>query len=184
MHVFILFWAKIWIRHGQIKFPNFNLILSRVFLTKNYLTSSFFLIFNQHKTKNKSRISSVDMENFLNKMLKPLLSMYTYTVYICMAICSLLCSCLNCEQRVVWREFFSLRAQWRVEPLFGWLGCCHTVGQIPPKFKEFSNLIDCYWCGLSYFSFVCLLKLILFNSKSQNQVCNWNQKCFCFVLQK
>ena len=101
-----------------------------------------------------------------------------------MAICSLLCSCLNCEQRVVWREFFSLRAQWRVEPLFGWLGCCHTVGQIPPKFKEFSNLIDCYWCGLFYFSFVCLLKLILFNSKSQNQMCNWNQKCFCFVLQK
>ena len=67
--------------------------------------------------------------DFLNKMQKPLLSMYTYTVYICMAICSLLCSCLNCEQRVVWREFFSLRAQWRVEPLFGWLGCCHfTVG--------------------------------------------------------
>ena len=82
---------------------------------------------NQHKTKDKSRISS-DMD-FLNKMQKPLLSMYTYTVYICMAICSLLCSCLNCEQRVVWREFFSLRAQWRVEPLFGWLGCCHfTVG--------------------------------------------------------
>ena len=67
--------------------------------------------------------------DFLNKIQKPLLSMYTYTVYICMAICSLLCSCLNCEQRVVWREFFSLRAQWRVEPLFGWLGCCHfTVG--------------------------------------------------------
>ena len=147
MRVFILFLAKIWIRHGQTKFQNFNLNLSRLF-DKNYLTSSFFLIFNrqnqkknQHKTKNKSRISSVDMENFLNKMQKPLLSMYTYTVYICMAICSLLCSCLNCEQRVVWREFFSLRAQWRVEPLFGWLGCCHTVGQIPPKFKETSNLM-------------------------------------------
>ena len=147
MRVFILFLAKIWIRHGQTKFQNFNLNLSRLF-DKNYLTSSFFLIFNrqnqkknQHKTKNKSRISSVDMENFLNKMQKPLLSMYTYTVYICMAICSLLCSCLNCEQRVVWREFFSLRAQWRVEPLFGWLGCYHTVGQIPKKFKETSNLI-------------------------------------------
>ena len=27
-----------------------------------------------------------------------------------------------------------------------------------------------------YFSFVCLLKLILYNSKAQNQMCDWNQK--------
>ena len=35
-----------------------------------------------------------------------------------------------------------------------------------------------------YFSFVCLLKLILYNCKPQNQICDWNQKRFCFVLQK
>ena len=35
-----------------------------------------------------------------------------------------------------------------------------------------------------YFSLVCLLKLILYNSKPQNQMCDWNQKCFCFVLKK
>ena len=34
------------------------------------------------------------------------------------------------------------------------------------------------------FSFVCLLKLILYNSQPQNQMCDWNQKCFCFNLQK
>ena len=34
-----------------------------------------------------------------------------------------------------------------------------------------------------YFSFVCLLKLILYNSKPQNQMCDGNQKSFCFVLQ-
>ena len=33
-------------------------------------------------------------------------------------------------------------------------------------------------------SFICLLKLILYNSKPQNQICHWNQKCFGFVLQK
>ena len=31
-----------------------------------------------------------------------------------------------------------------------------------------------------YFSFVCLLKLILYNSKPQNQMCDWNIKCFYF----
>ena len=82
-------------------------------------------------------------------MQKPPLSMYTYTVYICTAICSLLCSCLNCEQRVVWREFFSLRAQWRVEPLFGWLGCCHfTVGpnlKNPQKIRLTKFVKLTYW---------------------------------------
>ena len=29
-----------------------------------------------------------------------------------------------------------------------------------------------------YFSFVCLLKLILYISKPQNQICDWNIKCF------
>ena len=35
-----------------------------------------------------------------------------------------------------------------------------------------------------YFSLVCLLKLILYKSKAQNQMCDRNQKCFWFVLQK
>ena len=35
-----------------------------------------------------------------------------------------------------------------------------------------------------HFSLVCLLKLILNNSKPHNQMCDWYQKCFCFVLQK
>ena len=34
------------------------------------------------------------------------------------------------------------------------------------------------------FSFACLLKLILNNSKPKNQMCDGNQKCFWFVLQK
>ena len=32
-----------------------------------------------------------------------------------------------------------------------------------------------------YFIFVFLLKFILYNSNPQNQMCDWNQKCFCFV---
>ena len=51
-----------------------------------------------------------------------------------------------------------------------------TVGQIPIKYKETSNLM--------WLSFVCSLKLILYNSKPQNQMCDWYQKCFGFVLQK
>ena len=35
-----------------------------------------------------------------------------------------------------------------------------------------------------YYSFVCLLKLILYNSKPQNQMYDWNQKCFCFICKK
>ena len=34
-----------------------------------------------------------------------------------------------------------------------------------------------------YFSFVCLLKLILYNSRPQNQMCDGNQKSSWFVLQ-
>ena len=32
-----------------------------------------------------------------------------------------------------------------------------------------------------YFSFVCLLKLILYSSRPKNQKCDRNQKCFCFA---
>ena len=56
-----------------------------------------------------------------------------------------------------------------------------TIGQISPKCKETSNLM---WLSLIWFIFVCLLKLILYNSKPQNQICDWNQNCFCFALQK
>ena len=35
-----------------------------------------------------------------------------------------------------------------------------------------------------YFGFVCLLKLILYNSIPHNQMCDLNIKYFCFVLQK
>ena len=53
----------------------------------------------------------------------------------------------------------------------------------PPKMWR--NLkLDVIVIDMVYFSFVCLLKLILNNSKPQNQMCDWNQKCFCFVLQK
>ena len=48
----------------------------------------------------------------------------------------------------------------------------------PKKCKETSNLM---WLSLIWFIFVCLLKPILYNSKPQNQMCDWNQKCFCFV---
>ena len=53
----------------------------------------------------------------------------------------------------------------------------------PPKFKETSNLM---WFSLIrvYFIFVCLLRLILYDSKPQNQMWDWNQKCFHFILQK
>ena len=44
--------------------------------------------------------------------------------------------------------------------------------------------IDVIVIDMVYFSFFCLLKLILYNSKPQKQICDWNQKCFCFVLQK
>ena len=60
---------------------------------------------------------------------------------------------------------------------------CPSVFQIPKKFKETSNLM---WFSLIrvYFIFVCLLRLILYNSKPQNQRWDWNQKCFHFILQK
>ena len=35
-----------------------------------------------------------------------------------------------------------------------------------------------------YYSFVCLLKLILNHSKPQNQMCDWNQKMFLFCFTK
>ena len=35
-----------------------------------------------------------------------------------------------------------------------------------------------------YFGFICLLKLILYISKPQNQMCDQNQKSFCFALKK
>ena len=37
---------------------------------------------------------------------------------------------------------------------------------------------------LSYISFVCLLKLVLHNSKPQNQMCDSNQKLFLFYFAK
>ena len=80
----------------------------------------------------------------------------------------------------IWRPFFTY-VQRSSRYLLGYSGTCHTVGQIPPKCKETSNLID---IDMVYFIFVCFLKLILNNSKPQNQMCDWNQKCFCFVLQK
>ena len=67
-------------------------------------------------------------------------------------------------------DFKSNRPTWR-----------RTVGQIHQKCKETSNLIV---VDIVYFSFVLfyLLKLILYNSKPQNQMCDWNQKClFCFT---
>ena len=49
--------------------------------------------------------------------------------------------------------------------------------------KNVKNLkLDVIVIDMVYFIFVCLL--ILYNSKPQNQMCDWNQKYFCFALQK
>ena len=59
-----------------------------------------------------------------------------------------------------------------------------TLGQISKICKETSNLM--WWSLIEFISvlFDCLLKVIMYNSKPQNQMCDWNIKCFCFVLQK
>ena len=46
-----------------------------------------------------------------------------------------------------------------------------TVGQIPPKCKETSKL-DVIVIDMFCFSFICLLKLLLYNRKPQNQMCD------------
>ena len=51
----------------------------------------------------------------------------------------------------------------------------------PPKNVQ-KPQIDVIVMDMVYFSFVCLLKLILYNSKPQNQMCDWNQKCFFTFL--
>ena len=60
---------------------------------------------------------------------------------------------------------------------------CRTVGHIPKKCKKKLKL-HAIVIDMVYFSFVSLLKLILYKSKSQIQMCDWNQICFSFVLQK
>ena len=65
----------------------------------------------------------------------------------------------------------------------GWLlWQWRTVGQISKKCKETSNWMRLSLIWFILFHFVCLLKLILYDSKAQNQMYDWKRKCFCFVL--
>ena len=81
-------------------------------------------------------------------------------------------ACLSLIMKVFWLAYRDVVVK---------LTRCRTVGRIPPKCKETSNLM---WLSLIWFIFVCLLKLILYNSKPQNQMCDWNIRWFCFVLQE
>ena len=44
--------------------------------------------------------------------------------------------------------------------------------------------LDVIVIDMVYFSFICLLKLILYNSKPQNQMCDWKPKMFLFCFAK
>ena len=46
-----------------------------------------------------------------------------------------------------------------------------TVGQIPKKCRQSHQDLG-FFIDMVYFSFVSLLKLILYNSKPQNQMCD------------
>ena len=52
----------------------------------------------------------------------------------------------------------------------------------PQNCKETANLMWLSLISMVYFIFVCLLKLILYNSKPQNQICDWNQKKMSVLL--
>ena len=77
-----------------------------------------------------------------------------------------------------------------LDDALGLLCCRYTKGQICQKYKKNSNMIVIdmgYALSNSYLAFLMKifphLKLILHANKPQNQMCDWNQKCFRFVLQ-
>ena len=53
----------------------------------------------------------------------------------------------------------------------------------PQKFCKETFKLDVI-NDMVYFSFACLLKLILYNSKPQNQMCDWKPKMFLFCFTK
>ena len=79
--------------------------------------------------------------------------------------------------------FFVLQSALKNAPTTKVKNPAHPAGaqktRSPKNVKKPQTWCDCHWYGL--FS---LLKLILYNTKPQNQMCDWNKKKFCFFLQK